>query len=106
MSVSYPLVLASCPRLGDDALSGDILADEDVGDRLLRIYFELVDLEAGDDIFNKVCAASSSLATSLPFPTTCWICDVLSDTGSLMLTPLTGGTGGMYASFKLSAVAI
>ena len=70
MSISELLDLAGCPRLGEETFSEESLADEDVGERLLRIYLELVDLEAGDDIFNRVCAAFSSLATSLPLPVT------------------------------------
>lgn len=36
MSVSELLDLAGCPRLGDGALSEEILADEDVGERFFE----------------------------------------------------------------------
>ena len=97
VSVSDSLELACCTRLGecDMVLSEESLVVDGSGERLLRINCEVVDLEAGDEIFNSVCAACSSVATSLPLPSTCCSCCTLPESGSLMLTPLTGGTGGV-----------
>ena len=69
LSDSVALDSACVSSLGDFSSEAGVV--EGSGERLLRMYCEAEDLDAGDEILSRVSAACSS-TMSFRFPSTCW----------------------------------